>query len=388
MKQNKSFNVMILAGEHSGDQRAAELVKRLIKLNVNMNIFGMGGDEMRLAGVNVEFNCSELGVIGFFEIFKLLPRLYAAFSYVKRTLIGRRPDLLVCIDYQAFNIRAAKVAYKIGVPVFFYVGPQIWASRPKRIKRYVRYVDYLAVLFPFEVGLYDACSQIDVKYVGHPLLESMTKVLSKDLARDLLSIPHSRTVVAFLPGSRAGEVLRLLPIFCEVMHKLQQCYPDLDCIVVRAETISMDVLQSILDRYGLSRVKVVENTRCQALSAADYVVTASGTVTLEAALLEKPMVVVYKLNKFTCFLMRKFKVLKIPFISLVNIVCRREIVKEYVQENCSVENILHELFKIFKNKDYRERMQDDLREVFQVLSASGEQVGLSHWVSSVCEELK
>ena len=387
MTNEKAKNVMILAGEHSGDQRAAELVKQLKISRPGLHFYGMGGEAMRFSGVNVELDCSALGVIGFFEIIKLLPRILSAFAYVKKTVRTRRPDLLICIDYQAFNIRAAKIAHRLGIPVFFYVGPQIWASRSGRIKKYARYVDYLAVLFPFEVGLYKDCSNIQVKYVGHPLCGAMTKVLSKQLARDLLGIPQSTQLVVFMPGSRVGEVTRLLPVFCEVMGQLQQRHPEVLCIVARAETVAAEALRSVLDRFKLSEVRVVENSRCQALSAADYVVTASGTVTLEAALLDKPMVVAYKLNRMTYLMIRHFNLLKIPFISLVNIVSQRGLIKEFLQEMCSAENILDELCRLISDDAYRTGIHEGLHEVSRLLLKPGSNDGLSQWVGAVCDEL-
>jgi lipid-A-disaccharide synthase len=385
MQSKAPLSIMVTAGELSGEMLCAELVKRIYQTYPNAEVFGMGGQHMQRAGVTVEFDNSSLAIIGFVEIFKILSRVRAAFKYIKKRMSSiNRPDLLICFDYQAFNIRAAKIAYRHGVPVFFYAGPQVWASRPGRIKKYARYVDHLGVLYPFEKALYTGYD-INVQYVGHPLLSKIKAVVDKQVARSQLSLSPDELVVSLLPGSRKNEVKLLLPVLCEAAILLRQQYPHITLLFARAETIELSDMQTVLTQYGVDFARIVENADSVALSAADYSVVASGTAALEAALLLKPMVVIYKVSGITYAIAKKL--LRTPFISLPNIISRKGIVKELIQHDCVANNIRQEMRKIIENHQYRAQMVADLLTVRSQLRGEDTKICLDSWLLQILKVL-
>jgi lipid-A-disaccharide synthase len=379
------MKVMFLVGEVSGEQRATELFARMAKLYPGAEFYGMGGAVLRAAGYRVEYDNSALSVVGLLEILTILRQVKSALKYVKNTLQENIPDLLVCVDYQGFNIRAAKLAAKYNVPVFFYVGPQVWASRPWRIKNYARYVKHMAVLFPFEKTLYKD-HDIDVQYFGHPLVKTMAKVMDQTTARQQLALPEGRRVLAILPGSRVNEVKSLLPVLCEVADMLGRQYQGMKILLAQSSNISNDLLQSLLSPSSLDNVQIVPNEDKAALAAADFLIAASGTVTLEAALLNKPMVVVYKLSALTFFIYKKF-LCKLEHVSLPNIVAGHAVVQELLQKDCNAERIMQEITKIIDDVEYRQRMQQELSAIAKALAGGSAPITMDVWLQTMMQGL-
>ncbi len=336
-------SIMMVAGEASGDQRGAEVVLALLKKDQHLHFFGIGGHEMRAAGVDTQMDIHELAVMGFIEVIKHLPHLLAVMRRTKKLLLQKKPDILILVDYPGFNLRLAKFAKQQGIPVLFYISPQVWAWRQGRVKKIAQVVDHMAVIFPFEKKFYDA-HQVPVTYVGHPLIEKIKTVPTQKEARQHLGITQS-LVITLCPGSRYAEFNTLFPIMLESAKLIATQYPQAHFIVAKASTIERHVIVAFITQINLS-IQITDNA-LQAMSAADVIVTASGTATLEAALLNKPMVIAYKVNKVTALIIKHL--IKIPYISLANIVAGEGVVCELLQKNATPKKIANEVLRLLND---------------------------------------
>lgn len=350
--------IMIVAGEASGDQRGAEVADELLRSNPNLTLFGIGGTHMRAAGVNTVVDVQELAVMGFIEPLKHLPRILQIFKQMKKMLQQEQPGLLILVDYPGFNLRLAKVAKQLGIKVLFYISPQVWAWRQKRVKRIASVVDHMAVIFPFEEKFYQG-HNVPVTYVGHPLTQKLKFAPSMLKAREKLQLSEQKKVVCLMPGSRLSEVEKLLPIMLQSASKIKAAVDNTQFILALASTIETSQISSLLKASNLD-IQICNDSQ-YAVSAADTVITASGTATLETALLNKPMVIVYKVSKLTAMIAKRL--IKIPSISLCNIVAEKVVVKEFLQENATAENISLEIIKILKDAAYRQKMVNQLVEI-------------------------
>lgn len=374
--------IMICAGEASGDQRAAEVVLALKSKNKDFEFLGIGGDEMRAAGVNTLIDIHELAVMGFVEVIKHLPHLYRVMKRAKMILEQERPDVLVLVDYPGFNLRLAKAAKILGIKVLFYVSPQVWAWRQGRVKKIVKVVDHMAVIFPFEKKFYESY-KMPVTYVGHSLVQKIKSVPSQREARKKLGLVDNDCVIALCPGSRYTEVESLLPAMLESALIILKEFPGTTFILPRASTIHREMLLKIIEDYSLEeKVRVLDEDSLWAMSAADLVLVASGTATLEVALLRKPMVVIYKVNAFTAWLIRKM--IRIPYISLCNIVAGEFVVKEFLQEAMTAENISAEVLRILSDETYRTNMILKLTRLSTALDDLNSAERVAHIVLDLC----
>ncbi len=352
-------NIMLVAGEASGDHRGAEVAVALLKKNPQLNLYGVGGDEMRQAGVTTIFDVSDLAVMGFVEPLMHLPKLLKIFRTLKTDLQRNKPSLLILIDYPGFNLRLAKAAKEIGIKVLFYISPQVWAWRQGRVKKIASVVDHMAVIFPFEEKFYQE-HNVDVTYVGHPLSQTLPHEISKQEACQKLQLDEDLDYITLLPGSRTSEVERLLPEMLHATKLLHKQFPKLYFLLVVASTIPFEkIKQRVAEEHDY--VQLVQKEAYQAIAASDLVITASGTATLETALLNRPMVIVYKVNRFTGWLAKKL--IKIPYVSLCNIVAGKKIMPELLQEQATVENITNEVSMILKDKNNLQNLKDELSVV-------------------------
>ncbi len=351
--------IMLVAGEASGDQHGAEVAKALLQQCPELTLFGIGGKAMRSATVQTFIDINELAVMGFVEVIKHLPRILKIFRQTKKILATQKPDLLILIDYPGFNLRLAKVAKRLAIPILFYISPQVWAWRERRIKKIVNVVDHMAVIFPFEKTLY-AGYNINVTYVGHPLIEKIREVANLPEARAQLELDLNDKVVTILPGSRQSEIKRLLPILLKTVIRLRQQTASLKFLLVVAPTIDITQIKSLLVDYQAD-VELITTHSMTAISAADIVLTSSGTATLQTALLHKPMVVVYKMHPLTAALARRL--IKIPYISLCNIVAGKRIVVELLQQQVTVVNLVQESHRLLDDKNYYTNIKNQLATI-------------------------
>jgi len=359
--------VMISAGEASGDQHAAALFRELQKLMPGVEGIGMGGSAMREAGIELCFDSSGIGVIGLAEIARHYGEIRGALKIMQKTACERKPDLLICVDYKEFNFRLAKAAKACGVKVLFYVSPQVWAWRPGRVKSYGRIIDHMAVIFPFELPFYEAYG-VPATYVGHPLAgkvkpsmsrsEALKKYGLTDSSANAQNNGGSRPVIGLLPGSRANEIKRLMPVILESARRLSLEFPAARFLLFQAASVEDAAISAQLAGVAGLDLQVIRGQDYDALQCCDTVITVSGTATLEIALLGIPMVIVYRLSPLSYWLGRLL--VKVPFIGLPNILAGKGVVREFIQHEATTANIAGEIARILQDCIYSESQRQAL----------------------------
>lgn len=367
-QQNHQKNVVIVAGEASGDAHAARLVKELRKLDETIVFRGMGGENLRRAGVNVFIDMTELAVVGIVEVLLKYNAIKAELNRLKQDITERPPDLLILVDYQEFNQRLAAYAKSIGIKVLFYIGPQVWAWRPKRVYKMGKIVDHMAVILPFEKALYEDAN-VPVTFTGHPLTDEVVVDKTKQQARQQLQINDKMTIGLF-PGSRSGEIKRVLPILLETAKLIKKSralnhMPGAQFILPIASTIKAEDLQAYHSMMNELSVICIQDQFYDVIQSCDVILTASGTATLEIGLLEVPMVIVYKIAALSYFILNKM--VSIKHLGLVNIIPGREIVREFIQRKAIPEDIAKETLRLLNDTKYYETMQHDLSLLRQQL---------------------
>jgi lipid-A-disaccharide synthase len=367
MFQKSPLSVMFSAGESSGDQHAANMFLELKKHQPDIKGFGMGGAKMALAGIDIRYDSGSIGVIGVVEVLKHYGEIRRALKLIQQLVSTERPDLLVCVDYKEFNLKLARFAKQCGVKVLFYVSPQVWAWRPGRVKTYGKAIDMMAVIFPFETTYYDA-ENVPVRYVGHPSVDKVHPQRNRLEDMAIFNLDESNPVIGLLPGSRANEINRLLPIMLAAAEILQARIPGIQFMLPQADSISDELLESYMDRSPV-KITVIKNQPYDVIQCCDVVMTTSGTATIEIALLNVPMVITYKLADLTYWLGRWL--VNTPFIGLPNIILGKGFIKELIQHEATSENLAEEIERILTDKFYADQMRDNLNQVKQQLGQGG-----------------
>lgn len=360
--------VFIVAGESSGDLHGAHLAKELKTLSPRLELTGFGGAEMRAAGVEILEDPTRIAVIGLFEVLRHLSDFKRLFHRAVQILDERRPDLVVLIDYPGFNLALAREVKKRGIRLVYYISPQIWAWDPGRVRTIKRLVDRMLVLFPFEETLYKKAG-VPVTFVGHPLVEQVRPNPRRIETLESLGLADGLPVIGLLPGSREGEVRRLLPVLLAASEKLKEALPSsARFLLIKAPHLPWEIYQPYLRQSGLNP-KVVERWDYDGIHACDLVLVASGTATLECALLERPMVIVYKTSWPTYLLSRLL--IRIPHIGLVNVVAGRKVVPELIQREANPSRIAEEALALRNDARRREKMKEDFLEIKRSLGSPG-----------------
>jgi lipid-A-disaccharide synthase len=358
--------VLLVAGEASGDLHGATLASALSALAPGVRISGMGGDRMAAAGVRLVRRVERVTVVGGTEAFGRLPALWSAFKVLQGQLKHRRPRVLVLIDFPEFNMRLARAARRLGVPVVYFVAPQLWAWRPHRIHAMARDVSRVLAIFPFEVGLYQEAG-VPVEFVGHPLLDVLP-ALDRDTARHGLAA-DGETLVGLLPGSRDAEVRRHLPVLLGAAQRIRAHRPGARFALPVAGTIPSGGIVEAVRASGLS-VEVLPGEAHRVMAAADLLLIASGTATLEAACYGAPMVVLYRLSALSHAIARRL-VRGVSHISLPNIIAGREIVRELIQDEATPDAVARAGLELLENEVTRAAQRAALLEVRSRLGEAG-----------------
>ncbi len=369
-------HIMIVAGEASGDMHGARLVEAMQAMQP-MTFSGIGGKELTAAGVEMLFDASKLAVVGITEVISHLGDILAARKTLIRQMCERKPALLILIDYPDFNLLLAAKAKKMGVPVFYYISPQVWAWRSGRVKKINRLSARIGVILPFEKDFY-AARGVKVDFVGHPLVDSVRKEDRQSreafFQTHNLSVNTETKVIGILPGSRSKEIRSLLPDFLAAAHLLaeEDMRRNWLFLLPRASTISQQLLlESGLAAYqNKINIHVLSDNRYDLMAACDAVVAASGTVTLELALLGIPTVTSYRFSPRTFFLGRML-IKNIRYFSLVNLIADQEVIPELLQNAVTPEAIAKHLRTMLGDTVYRKNMMQGLTEVTQKLGDAG-----------------
>ena len=328
----------IIAGEASGDLHGSKIMESIKKIDNKAKFRFWGGEKMKGIGGKIVKHINQLSFMGFWEVLMNINIILKNISFCKKDINGFQPDRIIYIDYPGFNMLIAKWAKKKGFENHFYISPQIWAWKESRIKKIKRDIDYMYVILPFEREYYKKKHNLDVHYVGHPLVEIINKEIAKT---DLLSLKITKPVIALFPGSRKQEIKKMLPIFKSVINH----FSNYEFIIAGLST-SKEWYKEILKD---DEIKIVYDKTYSLLKKSTAALVTSGTATLETALFNVPQIVCYKSSLFS-YLIGKLYV-KVKFISLVNIIMDREVVKELIQKDCSKSKIVNELSKLLKNEN-------------------------------------
>ena len=362
--------ILIIAGESSGDLHGAALVRELLRLRPDLKISGIGGDAMAAAGVEIILHASRLSLMGFVEVIGGLREVFAAFRLVKRFLDQERPDLVVLIDFPDFNLRVARRARRRGIPVVYYISPQIWAWRQGRIRRIARDVAHMIVIFPFEEALYRKRG-VPVTYVGHPLMDRFgTLDLEAERRRGFreLGLSPLYPVVGLFPGSRASEVGRVLPVLLETAALLRERFPRLQFLL--GESPGLD--RAIYDPHLTDCAFPVFRVRTgigPSMAACDLALVASGTATLELGALGVPMIVVYRVSMLTFAL--GALLVRVPAVGMVNLVPERGVVPELIQGEFNAKLLLEHCLRYLTAATYYFAVKRELGRIREKLGKPG-----------------
>ncbi|MYI99074.1 MAG: lipid-A-disaccharide synthase, partial [Gemmatimonadetes bacterium] len=335
------MRIMIIAGEASGEMHGAGVVAALKARRPGIDIFGVGGERMERTGCTLVYHIDRFSVMGLTEVVRHLPFIRRALRRLDGLLESRRPDLVILIDYPDFNLRLARKARKRGIPVLYYISPQVWAWRPRRIHAIVRNVDCMAVVFPFEVELYEKAGG-KVVFVGHPLLEVLESRQSRTEFCEAAGLDPDRPIIGMLPGSRVMEVERMLPAMAGTLKTVRQELPGTQGVIGLAPTVSRTDLTACLAgnaalEEDARRVPVVEGSTYEVMNHADLLLVTSGTATLESACFGTPLLVLYRMSRMSWWIARRL--VSIPDIGLVNVVAGRRIAPEFLQDAVEPESL-------------------------------------------------
>ena len=358
--------IMLVVGEASGDAHGARFVEALHRRDPQVKVYGVAGEQLERSQFEPLFNVAQLTGMGLVELAGNLRNIWRAYALLKRTLRARRPNLLVLIDFPEFNLRLARCAKSLGIPVLYYVSPQIWAWRKNRVQQISRWVDQMAVIFPFETDFYERHG-VKVSFVGHPLLEIVKPNAGRAETLAKLGLNPHRPVIALLPGSRRGEVTRHLPAMAEAALELS-CERKAQFFCIRAPTINREELRSWLDQTGV-QMPIVEDDRYGAIQASDVAWTASGTATVEIALLGRPMIIMYRLAWLTYLIARWL--VRVDHIGMVNLIAGERLMPELIQRDVNPKRIAVETRILLDDTKTRDRITQELSKLRQRFGAPG-----------------
>lgn len=353
--------VLISAGEASGDLYAAGLVSALRRRRPDLDFFGCAGPRMRRAGVRPIVDAASLAVVGLVEVIAHLPRIYGEYQKLIAAAERERPDLAILTDSPDFHLRLAKRLKALGIPVVYLVAPQVWAWREGRIPKMRRTIDRLLCIFPFEPEFF-ARHGIEATYIGHPLTRLVKPSASRDELRRRYEIPDGTPLIALLPGSRKGEIERHLPILIDAARQISKRTQG------PAPRFILAIPPGVNFRERISEpsIQVLEGQTWDVVACAEVALAASGTVTIEATLLGTPMIAFYRVNRLSWLMGRHL--LRVPFLSMVNLVAGRRVVPELIQDDLSAASLSDAALALLADDSAREKMRRDLAEVADRLS--------------------
>lgn len=360
------MRILIVTGEASGDLHGAHLAKAIMALDPTAQLVGIGGPGMRAAGVTLVPGVPQLDVMGLIGL-SAIPAVVRRVLAIRRVLKAEAWDLVVLIDNPGLNFHFARVAKAAGRRVLYYIAPQVWAWRPGRMKWIQRRVDHVVVILPFEPELYHRAG-VRCTFVGHPLLDEVAPQYDRAKLRKELGMDESVRVVGLLPGSRAGEVEMLLPVLLEAAAQLVVAEPGTQFILAQASSIDDNLIQTLLQNSSVP-VRVVHDRASEVMALSDVLFIASGTATLQAAVVGTPMVLLYKTSPVTYRLARWL--INVKWIGLVNLVAGRSVVPELIQDEATAERLCQEVLHLLRDPSAYNDMKEGLRQVRQLLGEPG-----------------
>ena len=355
------MNVFIIAGEPSGDEYGAQLIKNMRSQKQNINFIGIGGPLMEQQGLKSMAPFSQMSVMGFFEIIKTLPFFLNLEKTILKVIDKQKPEKIILIDYPGLNLRLApKIKSRIKTQIFYYISPQIWAWKEKRIEIIKKYIDKMIVIFEFEKIWYQK-REVNVEYVGHPFLDIWKKEEHTDIVNKY-NIDVSKPIITLFPGSRSQELKKHLNLFIDVALKLKTSIPQLQILLGLHSEIT-------LEQKIINDVTIINDKPLKALEIANIAIIASGTATLQAAILNTPAVVVYKMNMISWWLTQRM--VQVNYASMANIIAEEEVFPEYLQSNANIENLYSATHKMITNQEYMQKINQKLNLINQKIGTIG-----------------
>ena len=361
--------VLIVAGEASGDLHGANLVRAMLETDPGLAFYGIGGPKMEATGVRCLARAGDMAVVGLTEVFSKLGMILGIMRKLKRSLREEKPALIILIDYPDFNMPLARAAKKQGVRVFYYISPQVWAWRRGRIKQLRQCVDRMAVILPFEAEMYRR-EGMAVEFVGHPLLDGINTKYHRSEAIRRFDLREGAAIIGLLPGSRPGEVTKLLPEMLAAAGIIKREVPTAQFVLPLADTLDRDgVEEMIRPCQEKLNVKIIGNEIYDVLAVCDAAMVASGTATLETALIGVPMIIVYKISLFTYLMGRIF--VNVDHIGLANIIAGKTVVPELIQQDVNPPRMAKEILAILNDVERKNRIKRELAGIREKLGAPG-----------------
>lgn len=363
------LTLMMVAGERSGDVYGGRLAQTLKAQYPGLPFFGCGGDMMRQAGVETVADLRQFAMVGITEVLSGLPRAYQAFQRLVHEAARRRPQLAILIDSPSLNMRVAKRLKRLGIPVLYFVSPQIWAWKKWRLRQLTSLVDRMVCIFDFEPEIYHKAG-IPAEYAGHPLVDTVAPRLSREEFFTLAGLDPAIPTVALLPGSREIEIAYLLPTILEAVEQLAK-QRRLQFVLAAAPTLEARRLEAHLLRNPSAKphIRLMTHATYEALAYSEVAIVASGTATIEAALLERPMVVIYRVSPVTAFFARRM--VDVPFFSMVNILAGKKVVEELIQKDLAASRLTAEVLRLLEDVEAQSEMRRALRAVKSRLGEGG-----------------
>jgi len=361
--------VLIVAGEASGDLHGANLVRAMLESDPGLVFYGIGGPKMEAAGVRCLARAGDMAVVGLTEVFSKLGMILGIMRKLKRSLWEEKPALIILIDYPDFNMPLARAAKKRGVPVFYYISPQVWAWRRGRIKQLRQCVDRMAVILPFEAEMYRR-EGMAVEFVGHPLLDGINTKYHRNEAIRRFDLREGAAIIGLLPGSRPGEVTKLLPEMLAAAGIIKREVPTAQFVLPLADTLDRDGMEEMIRPCQEKlNVKIIGNEIYDVLAVCDAAMVASGTATLETALIGVPMIIVYKISPFTYLMGRIF--VHVDHIGLANIIAGKTVVPELIQQDVNPPRMAKEILAILTDVERKNCIKQELAGIREKLGAPG-----------------
>lgn len=360
-----NFKVTIIAGEESGDIHAASLIRELTTKLPNIELTGIGGRHMQAAGVTLISDLAKYGVTGLSEVIRHFFVIRKAFNDIKTHLTATKPDLLILVDYPGFNLRLAKFAKEVlNLRILYYISPQIWAWKPGRINTIRNTVDHMAVILPFEKAIYEKAN-IPASFVGHPLTHKIAAYEQISITRTELNLPENKRLIAMLPGSRLNEIEYLMPVLRDTAIRLNQQFNDLHFVIPIAGTIDQAIIKAYFKHIELP-ITFIEGQSINTVACSDCVVVASGTASLECALLNKPMCIIYKASRLTYY--AAMKLIRVKYLGLCNLLQNQMIAPELLQHDCNAHELTIVLGDLLNDHHVKQRMTSRLQQLKLSLS--------------------
>lgn len=361
------MKIMFSAGEASGDLHGANLARAMKEADPSVELLGMGGKQMEKAGVRIVYDIKNLGFIGVGEILRKIPFFFRLRDFLITTMLEEKPDILVCIDYPGFNMRLIKKAKKAGIRVVYYILPTIWAWNKSRGNTIAAYTDLAVSLFPFEADMYREMGT-NVAYAGHPLLDTVHPSMVREEAISYFALDEHKQTVLLMPGSRLQEVKGLLPPMLQAAKKIQEAVPDVQFLLPRASTIDKALLEELIDAEGVS-VNIGEGHVYDMMAVSTVAIAASGTATLETALMELPTLLIYRVGSLTYWLSKLL--VHIKSIGLPNIIMGHRIMPELWQDEVTAANIADVIVPILQDTARHEELRSAMAQVRHTMGEAG-----------------